>query len=589
MYTAQQLFEEDPKFFENNIEISEYWEKVQVQAAGHMRRLDSNPLFYIYRPNESTEIRDYRDTVRRDITVEGTWSWINKVSRIFIEHGISVEEDSLSEPMKKWLQDGPFMISGESVSLNTFLYELVLPMMIEDPNSLIVPFPVVPGDPTINPMESGLNATDAVSVINLLVPSVRIKYISNFVVAWKAGTWKTPKGRKKDYFFVVDRESFYILKPVDTSSGKVEYQMTVWYTHNSGQVMASQLGGNLSKPGDEVDNGSKSLHQPTFYYESFLRSFFELADEVTTAFSDNQGVRLMHNSPKLIMDKLPCPAACASGWIVDRETKTKHVCEECGGGGYIRNPGPYSVIVRNRDDVDGESSHPTLEYATPPVNNLQQSYDTVWDLFKRAKQSIGLDLLEDVSESGVAKSRRLESLNDILRKVSGRFFNVVARHLKYVDTILIPKESARKPPRIKVPTDLEYKSQDILKEDAETALPSDRFQSQMDFFSKKYINSPVILKVHRLSLRWAPILLSTPEEININLVYGQFDNVDLAKQANAYNIFKEIADGLGDEAFLLEGNDELLFDLADTALAPLVKNAEGLTERLRLAISETNG
>jgi hypothetical protein len=596
MFTAIELVEQNPDFFKSRPEIAEYWADVQVQAAGHMRRLKKNKLFDIHRPNESDEIKDYRDSVRRDITSEGTWSWINKVSRIFIEHGITVEEASLSDAMKDWMSDHPFMISGENVELNEFLYELVLPMMIEDPNSLMVGLPVIPGSPRVNPLgeDSGLSANDRVGVMNILVPSSRIVHLSNFVAAWSAGSWKMPNGQKRPYYFVVDREYFYRYIPVERSAmvmGKrVEYVLEEWYPHKTGSLMVSQLGGHLSRPGD-IDFYNKNpedLHQPTFYYESFIKPFFELADEVVTSFSDNQGVRLQHNSPKIVMDQIPCVnPKCSSGWVIDRETKTRSACTTCENTGYIPNPGPFGVLIRQQDQLgEGSSSRPTLEYVAPPVENLRISYDTPWDLFQKAKQSIGLDLLEDLNESGVAKSHRLEDLNDILRKVSGKFFGLVKRHLSFVEAILVPNEDIRKNPRIRIPTDLQYKSQDVLKEQAETALPSDRFQSQMDFYSKKYVNAPVLVKIHRLSITWASILLATPDEISINLLYGQYNNIDLAKQSHAYVIFKTISEKMTLVDFL-SADDAVLFAQADEALKGFLKNDQGLTERLKLAISET--
>jgi hypothetical protein len=155
-----------------------------------------------------------------------------------------------------------------------------------------------------------------------------------------------------------------------------------------------------------------------------------------------------------------------------------------------------------------------------------------------------------------------------------------------VEAILVPNEDIRKNPRIRIPTDLQYKSQDVLKEQAETALPSDRFQSQMDFYSKKYVNAPVLVKIHRLSITWASILLATPDEISINLLYGQYNNIDLAKQSHAYVIFKTISEKMTLVDFL-SADDAVLFAQADEALKGFLKNDQGLTERLKLAISET--
>lgn len=598
MNTAFSLVEKDPDFFKSKVTISEYWHKVQIQAARHMRRLEKNDLFDINRPNESDEVKDYRDSVRRDITSEGTWTWINKVSRIFIEHGIAVEESSLSEAMKEWVNGKPFEIAGREVDMNTFMYELILPFMIEDPNAVLLPLPVVPDQPTVNPIgeESPLSGNDRVGVMNLLISSSRIVFLNNYVFAWNAGDWVLPSGAKKDYFFIVDRQSYYRYIPVESgdvirnkrSGKKVEYQLEEWYPHNTDQLLVNQLGGNISRPGD-VDfylQAQDDLHGSSFYYESYLRPFFELADEVTTSFSDNQGVRVQHNSPKLVMDRIPClNKQCSGGYIIDKKNRTRTECPDCVGG-YIQTPGPYNVIIRkDNDGIDNPSNQPTLEYVAPPVANLQNSYDTVWDLMRRAKRSIGLDLLEDLSESGVAKSRRLEDLNDILRKVSGGFFGIISRHLMFVEMLLEPSEQARKKPRVKMPTDLQYKPQDVLKDEAQNALPSDRYQSALDYYGKKYVNAPAIIKAHRLSITWAPILLATPEEISSGFNWGFYDSLDLAKKDWAYIIFKTMAEKMGDEAFI-EAEDPGLIAKADEEIKKYVKETGDLSQRLGITIGE---
>lgn len=587
MRTIAQFIEEQPDFFDRKPDLNEYWTRVQRQASRHMRRLQVNALYDIARPNESDEIKDYRDNVRRDITIEGTWSWISKVSRIFVEHGITLDQSTVSDSLKEWLASGPFRIAGRAVDMTSFIYELILPLMLEDPNGVILPLPTVPDDPMLAPIK-GVQPNEQVYPINIIVPSGKIRYISNEIFAWVAGDWKIDDKNTAPYYFVVDHEQYVRYIPVKRDNSQTadrskrnrtgfDYEIHPWYPHEMGELPINVFGGVISRPGDiEYYEETKSQYNEVpLYYESFLRNYFELSDEVVIAFSDNQAVRLQHNYPKMVMAQIPCPnSECKGGnvanYLPDGTRDGHSVCPTCHGKEYIDNPGPYNVLVREDGASTGiTDNRPTLEFVTPPTDILKHSYEVPWDLFTRAKRTVGLDLLENVNESGVAKALRLGDLNDILRKVAHNFFNVISRHLGFVEALLIIEEDQRKKPRLRMPTDLQYRSQDMLEEEAKEALPADRFQAQMDFYSKKYISDPVLHKVYELTLSYAPILLNTQEEIKDNLAWGVYQTEDLFKKDHAFIIFKEMSESMDDGKFMLLEKDAA-FRLADAEIAKIM-------------------
>ena len=582
----EQFISDNPDFHKHEPELSGYWKDVQGQAARHMRRMETNELFDINRPNESDQVKDFRDNVRRDITSEGTWKWISKVSRIFIEHGITLDQSTVSDALNEWVDTKPFKVKGRPITMNSFMYKLVLPMMIEDPNSVLLPLPIVPGDrftPPLAPVEEGgLPATRKVEPINIFVPSGKIKYIDNYLFAWKAGQYPINDKEEKPYYFLVDHEKYMRYVPVKDSAGKISYVLEPWYVHDLDQLPINVLGGVATRPGDSKFYSDESGDFDDFdlYFESFLRSYYELSDEVVMAFSDNQAVRMQHNHPKMVMAQIPCTnSSCKNGSVLDRDSEgnpTKSICGTCNGTNYIPNPGPYQVLIRQDSANTGGAvdNRPTIEYVTPPEGTMQHSYEVPWDLFTRAKQAIGLDLLEDVGESGVAKSLRLEDLNDLLRAVSDNFFGIMTRHLEIVEGLLVIDEKRRKPPRMRMPTDLQYTSQEILNEQAKNALPADRFQAQMDLYAKKYSANQPLLKVYHLALQYAPILLNTESEIALNLSWGVYRDRDLVKKDHAFIIFREMLDEMGPEKFF-QMTKEDAFKKADDVLELFIPDQPG--------------
>jgi len=577
-----------PKFYKEDPELLTYWRDVQSQAARHMRRMERNDLFDINRPNESEQVKDFRDDVRRDITSEGTWKWIAKVSRIFVEHGITLDQSTVSDSLNEWLEEKPFRVKGRPITMNSFMYQLVLPMMIEDPNAVLLPFPTVPGDPYTPPIapetEGGVPSNQKVEPINIFVSSGKIQWHDNDIFAWNAGQWTVDKDHEEPYYFLVDHEKYARYIPVKSATGNsgFTYELELWYFHDLKKLPVNVLGGVASRPGDvrfySEDRGS--FDEMDLYFESFLRSYYELADEVVMAFSDNQAVRMQHNHPKMVMAKIPCTnSQCRNGSVLEQDAEgnpTKSTCATCEGTSYIPNPGPYQVLIREDGANMGGpvDNRPTIEYVTPPEGTMQHSYEVPWDLFTRAKKAIGLDLLENVGESGIAKAIRLEDLNDLLRAVSDNFFGIMSRHLEIVEGLLVVDEGRRQSPRMRMPTDLQYTSQAILEENAQNALPADRFQSQMDLYAKKYSADQPLLKVYQLTLQWAPILLNSESEISLNLGWGVYQAKDLIKKDNAFIIFKDILDEVGAEAFL-KLDKQNAFTKADMVLETMLPDQPG--------------
>lgn len=560
---AFELIEQEPDFIYREPVESDTWKAVRVQAGHHMRREGVTFLYDIQRPNEPEEVRDYRQTVQRDLTAEGTWKFLSKVTRVFLDNGIRPDEENMSPQMLEWLTNSFFVTGTKQFDVEEFMYQVLLPFMIEDPNGFLVAFPINEAAPDIAPATppefGGLSPLDRVGIRNFLISSVDVVFLSDNIMAWKAGKMEYKKGKKADYFYVVDDLNFVIYFPVEVANNKLEYRAEIWYFHGLGFIPVQQMGGILTRHEEQPHVAGEMI----YYYESFLRPYFNYADEFMTSFSDNQAIRIQHAYPKMVMDPIPCPNPdCRDGRvkILDPESGEPveiRDCPICRGAKYLTNPGPYTTLIRDRKP-GVENNSPVLEYVSPPTDILQHSYDICFDLLLKGKKSIGLDLLENVLESGVAKSMRLDDLRDFLWQIASNISRVMENHLRSVEGMLNIRTEEQIEPTVFLPQVIHFTNRSLLKEEAETAIPSDKRDSALAYLRQKYRDDDVKFLIHQLAFRFAPLLLLDAAETSQAMAVGAYSSEDIIKRDRAIDIFTEIAEKIGRQEFLSADEDALL-------------------------------
>lgn len=569
--TARELVLFLPEFYNQELPIFDKWKEVRVQAAGHMLRQSVTHLYDIVRPNEPEEVRDYRENVHRDITSEGPWKFISKVTRIFLDNGIRPDPDKMSEALKDYLNAGPFYTSGvNDFDIEEFIYQVLLPFMIEDPNGYLVPLPFNEFSPNIAPArpeeEGGISPLDRIAIKSILITSQSVVYLGDKVLAWKAGEMAyDSKGSKAPFYFMVDDREFIIYYPTrDGEGGKVTYIAEVWFFHGLGYVPAAQMGGIMTRFKEEA---TKSPDEINFYHESFLWPYFNYADEFLSSFSDNQAVRIQHAYPKAVMKPIPCTNPdCKDGTVRIREPESGKIirnasCGTCQGSGYLTNPGPYKVLIK--EDLPGVAdTGPVLEYISPPPDILQHSWDVSFNLLTMAKKSIGLDLLENVTESGVAKSMRLDDLRDFLWNVANSLTKITRSHLRSIEYLLNIEVEDQVEPSVYLPQVIHFTNRSLLKEEATSAIFADRVKSNLLYLRQKYRDDEVSFKIYSIAYNYAPLLALDTGETSQALAIGSYSPDDILKRDHIIMILQAIADEIGEEEFLTSSKEDII-EVAD--------------------------
>lgn len=411
--------------------VTDVWETVREQAESHTTRDQGRRIMSQYRPNRTERVIEYQQSNYRALSMGEFRKVKTKLSRLIRSNGVSVSTKGAK--LTDWLASRPFLVLHQSADLWTWLYEDALGTSLEDPNAVCVPVPYWTEDiaPAAPVEQGGLPENELPKVEVRVISSDDIKWLSRDLLVWEIGEVYLDKRGDFDVYMAVDRTGYYQLIP-RVINDKVVYETFLWYSHQSDGPLFAIMPGNMSRVGDYR------------YNESVAHPFFEYADEFIAVFQDSQSVSVEHIYPKTIVTgSLPCPEdGCVNGKIkfTNGDIKELKTCRTCKGTGEISNPGPFGYLKRAKNDT---SSAPPIQYLYPSTDIVKISYDRAFDLLLKAKQSMGLDLIGQVAESGTAKLYRLEDLEDMIQAYAGGLFDMVRIVLERVEEILEINETER--------------------------------------------------------------------------------------------------------------------------------------------------
>lgn len=544
-----------------NSKVKELKEDVRKQARRHTRRRAKGETVDIIeqvRPNESDEIKDYRADNERQITRAPVEQFVSKVTRI-ITAGLAF--DGIEGRLKEYVDSRPFYDLGNRYDFTDYLYDVIFPLSVEDPNLLWVAFPYIPGRPDIAPAkivtEGGLGEREALGITMRLVDA---SYVDDEVFAFVGGQRIIKKNNvdhSVDFYYAADKDYWYVLEPSFVTQPnkqvKLIYMPKIWYKWDLGTSPVNMLPGQSK----HTEHGK--------YRESYLLPYYELADEVIAAFSDYQAVRTRYNYPIASIVETPCHnKSCQSGYIFpEGKGGPKVLCGTCHGTGNVAHPSPWGTIVKPKSTmVGGNTDGPPMDFHHPEVGILQLSANAWRELMKDAKWAIGLDLLEGTGvESGRAKDLRMEDLQDRITQVGLSLIACGVQGLQQIDALLNPVLSDRNDISGRLPASLRIHEATELKENAEQSLFEDRFEARMEFYRHKYRGLPEKIRMYEIALCYCPSLMLTEEEMMNGLASGSATQLDAIKRQYSIIALKSL------DVDLLDTSNATAFALIDTYLS----------------------
>ena len=583
MNSAERLVNDLPNFYTNKPKQFEDWDRTFKQIIRHTRKVSTNELIEMRRPNEDDEVKEYRKKNHRRFSKSVIDELYSKISKILTESGLG--EGTLSPILKEWLSTNPFTYQGLRTDLWSYWYRCVMPTGMEDANGAMLQFPYNKNNKDVPPSAfvelGGLQANERVSVMPKLIPYYDIVMMPNEyyqVFAWKGGQMKIKQGKNevlKPYYFVVDENWYYRYIPtgVKDSKGNYLYELEEWYEHDTGiktddfesnELPVSFMAGILTS---SEDGKSK-------YHESFLQGACERFDEFDVRFSDNQIVNTRFAHPlKMVNGDISCKKCGGTG----QENKQKRQengsmkmisvrCSDCKGKRHSQDS-PSGTVYDSRKGLDGKNNRPLVELLHADASILKLNKDDAFSFLKMGANSLGVNLLIDLNESGEAMKVRMKPSAYFLENIAKGFFGeLMMKQLFFAECLLQENKSQRIIPTITLPKSYEVNTVEDLSERVKNTYGADRFNAMMEVVNQKFKDNPSKLRAEELKLCYSPLWTLDEKDENARELLAVYSKADYIKKDWSCIALKRL---LKDpQRDILTMSDKEVFDYIDDFVQP---------------------
>ena len=501
------------------------------QALTHNTRSVKSNIFTERRPNETKDQYSYRLKNIRRFTQELPDKFLTKISRLFTSGGFWIS--SASEELQTYLEkEDIFFVNDSRVDYRSFIINRLIPESLISPNSLIMLKPVS--------NKGDLPPIDALP--NNSLPKLKPVLIKYEDICFKSEDALIFRGKEsiklqnnKEYFILwaVDRKAWYKLTPklIKNKDGtnKEAYDIDFWYVHNIGFINYTWLCGRekINEDGAEIR-------------ESYLYTAYEHLDEAILAISDDQAVRTKSAFPHIVMSEIECDECNGAGEL------NGHECGVCKGTKRKGKGGILDAFMVPPATLNQQESYlnPFIQFIAPDTGILEFIHKVAYDTFyKNAFQVVGLKSILDVSESGIAKSKRLEDLQDILRDISMSIKQMTESLLFQIECYL---KSGRdkfvfEPISVRVPESYAALDNETISELIKDAKGMHRRRLFRQAFLIESGETKKNLKIIDSAMIYSPLLGLSVEEITARVQIGAYDSTDVQIMDNIIYIIQEIS------------------------------------------------
>ncbi len=512
----------------------------------HLKGDSPIELLEAYRPNEPTEIRDYRLNIYEPITKSQGKKIVNTLSKIQQSSNYTIkfpEQKNVSESdnLETYTtEEYPFFGSVEK-----WAFEIALQGGLVDANSLVVVMPLQIPDDSVTYLKpySFIYRSDQVVDYGLNYYTILLDE-KNIVKEVPLSIW----------LFVTDNQIFKAKQVDPKNLGKIEIE--VLYDFTFGEVPAYFLKG---------DYREETI---PFAYDSFISGIIAPWNKAVRMDSDLDAQFNQH----LFLERVETEVECDQNCTKDQETgvrvttrlvndkEVKSPCTRCNGTGFINGRSPLGVTVVRPDAFDGEGKNfPGVTYIEKPTEIIELTQKKIDSLVSDGFSAINMSILEavGVNQSGKAKTIDRSELQSFLAKVSDNLFdNIIQNAFKFISLWRYSVVNEAVLPTINKPTNFNAMSEAMLVEEIKIIAESglDTTQYEIDLIDRRYPNDKEKQLYNKNVLTLDPLAGKTNEEkVDIKLSGG----VTQEQFIISSNIRGFILDALAkDEDFLLKTREE---------------------------------
>lgn len=398
------------------------------------------------RPNESVEVKNYREKIFVAITESVISKIISSLSKIR-----KSQDWSIAYP-----KDVPASIKeGESLqdycesnypfftSITNWLFDVCLKNYLIDPNGLVVVMPLKT-DVAVNEYKKPFSYIFNSDCVYDYVQDDYAVIYSTDKSTYTEGNQTYNDG---DIYYIITTQQ--ILKYEQVKRDKT-FEITIDYNHELGLLPVFKLGGIF-----------KEAKDTTFIYKSRIGAVVPRLNEAVREYSDMQAEVVQHvHSEKWVIHSQECNVCNGTGKVTAGKTGKPTTCSSCKGQG-MATTSPFSYHVVNPKALPGQS-----QPITPPLGYVQKQIDIVKIQDERidkhiyqALSAINMEFLVQtpLNQSGVAKEVDRDELNNFVNAVAENLVAILDKNYflvneyRYMKLIADKRQRLLMLPRIAVP------------------------------------------------------------------------------------------------------------------------------------------
>lgn len=546
------------------------WIKVSVDMAVHTKKRIPEELLLCRRPNETTEIFNYRLKTYKPITYGSMNRATDELYRIVsgINFKINCSDDTKRVLFEQKYNNFTFIL---------YLQQIILRRMLEDPNGLLVWLPN---------KKNYSDTSEKATTVPYIVCSRDIHYIDNDVISFLSSEKSLVQEGKNDVyngnvFYVVTKDSFYKLSQYGRASDN-KYQTILVYEHNIGEIPYLVLGGDMNEEG---------------FYDSFFAPYLAFGDEAICQFSDWQAIMVTTSHPFVEEFQVECeviekPFNKESNPIPEGEeiyVGKKHTMSPMGRS-------PYNRIIRKIPTGDQSlMSEPTLDpkydsikFIHPDINVAKYVGEAWQMLIDKAEDALHLNLGRGLL-SGDAKDKDKESQQSMMLKIGNNFYdNIMLNSIVYIDAYNSYRSADRAGISIDTPKTYDIKTEEDVLNEITTLKEKNApafflANATIDLAQKRFSGDKLMQKVFNTISILDPLYIYSVEEKNELILSGIITKDSYVMSVYIYSLLLQIIQENGGDYFLnmeIKEIKEMLLEKIKPLIPPAgmqIVNPDGTT------------
>ena len=487
--------------------------KLTTHAYGRMPK----ELICERRPNESDNVKKYREKIYVPITKRTMTKVISSLEKIRRSQDWNIQYDAKSEQSKiatgETLQDYCEHNYPHFTSITNWAFAVLLRSYLLDANGIVA----------VVPERMQVGANEYVRPVALFFESEQIMdYVEGEYVVLKSrdtSTYTTKEGQKRSNNGAI----YYVITPTQccrweqVSAAKSDVMEKEIFQHNIGVLPAFKVGGMYHS---RINNDT--------IFESRISGMIPSLDEAAREYSDLQAEILQHiHSEKYAFANTDCPVCHGSGteevFGKDEEGKETVIerkkCHHCGGRGSIINVSPYGEYIINAARF-GEQNVPTppIGYVTKSPEIAKFEDEHVRQHIYDALAAINMEFLAEtpIAQSGTAKAYDKDELNNFVNAIAEDIVrildNIYYFICEYRYKVIVPNDDARKAllPKINVPTKYDILNTSTLMAELKAARdamvnPMILRELEIDYAKKQFNTDPEIARMVEITFDLDPL------------------------------------------------------------------------------------